>query len=65
VRNNQHSENAADEMSELQRELKDLEEALARQNPPLGQRTRQIAETKVTTLREQIKTLELRSRSSH
>jgi archaellum component FlaC len=52
-------------MSELQRELKDLEEALARQNPPLGQRTRQIAETKVTTLREQIKTLELRSRSSH
>jgi hypothetical protein len=42
----------------LRQELKDLEEALVRQNPPLAPHTRDIAKAKIAKLRRQIKELE-------
>jgi hypothetical protein len=42
----------------LRQELKDLEEALEREDPPLHPRTKDIAQAKIAKLRQQIKELE-------
>ena len=47
-----------DQIAALRQELKDLGEALARQDPPLHLRTRDIAKAKIATLQRQIKELE-------
>jgi hypothetical protein len=47
-----------DEITGLRQELKDLEEALVRRNPPLAPHTRDIAKAKIAKLLRQIKELE-------
>jgi hypothetical protein len=42
------------EIAEIRQEIKDLEKAIARQDPPLGPRTRAMAEAKIAALRGQI-----------
>lgn len=41
-------------IADMRQELKDLEEAIARQDPPLALHTRAIAEAKIATLQRQI-----------
>jgi len=48
------SRNSDQEIADMRQELKDLEEAIARQDAPLGPRTRAIAEAKIATLQGQI-----------
>jgi hypothetical protein len=45
------------EIAEMRQEVKDLEEAIEWQDPPLDPRTRGIAEAKIATLRGQIAAL--------
>jgi len=54
------SRNVDQEIADMRQELKDLEEAIARQDAPLGPRTRAIAEAKIVTLRDQIAAIEPR-----
>ena len=54
------SRNVDQEIADMLQELKDLEEAIARQDAPLGPRTRAIAEAKIVTLRDQIAAMEPR-----
>jgi hypothetical protein len=42
----------------MHQELRDLATAIMRQDPPLDQRAKAIAEAKILTLQRQIKTLE-------
>jgi hypothetical protein len=42
------------EIADVRRELMDLEEAIARQDPSLAPHTRAIAEAKIATLQRQI-----------
>ena len=51
------SRNIDQEIADMHQELKDLEGAIARQDPPLDPRTRGIAEAKIATLRDQIAAL--------
>jgi hypothetical protein len=48
------SPNIDQEIAGMRQELKDLEEALMRQDPPLAPHIRAIAETKIATLERQI-----------
>jgi hypothetical protein len=48
------SRNIDQEIANMRQELKDLEEAIARKDAPLGPRTMAIAEAKIATLRGQI-----------
>ena len=43
-----------EEIAGWRQELKDLEQAIAREDPPLDPRTRAIAEAKIATLHRQI-----------
>jgi hypothetical protein len=42
------------EIAAMREEINDLEKAIARQDPPLAQYTRAIAEAKIATLQSQI-----------
>ena len=55
------SRNIDQEIADMRQEIKDLEEAIARQDPPLGPRTRSIAEAKIATLRGQIAAIKPRN----
>jgi hypothetical protein len=44
------SRNIDEEVSDMRQELKDLEKAIAWQDPPLAPRSRAIAEAKIATL---------------
>ena len=46
--------NIDQEIADMRQELKDLEKAIARQDPPLAPRTRAVAEAKIATLEHQI-----------
>jgi hypothetical protein len=46
--------NIEQEIADWRQELRDLEDALARQDRPLAPRTEAIAEAKVVTLRRQL-----------
>ena len=48
------SRNIDQEIADMRQELKDLEEAIARKDAPLGPRTMAIAEAKIVTLQGQI-----------
>jgi hypothetical protein len=48
------SRNIDQEIADMREEIKDLEKAIARQDPPLAPNTRAIAEAKIATLRGQI-----------
>jgi len=50
--------NIEQEIAEWRQELRDLEEALARQDQPLAPGTKAIAEAKVVTLRRQLAGIE-------
>jgi rubrerythrin len=50
--------NIEQEIADWRQELRDLEEALARQDQPLAPRTKAIAEAKVVTLRGQLAGIE-------
>jgi hypothetical protein len=48
------SRNIDQEIADMRQELKDLEAAIARQDPPLAPHTRAIAEAKIAALQRQI-----------
>ena len=48
------SGNINQEIAAMREEIKDLEKAIARQDPPLAPNTRAIAEAKIATLEGQI-----------
>ena len=48
------SQNIDKEITAMREEINDLEKAIARQDPPLAQYTRSIAEAKIATLQSQI-----------
>jgi hypothetical protein len=48
------SRNIDQEIADMRQELKDLEAAIARQDPPLAPHTRSIAEAKIAALQRQI-----------
>jgi 4-diphosphocytidyl-2C-methyl-D-erythritol kinase len=48
------SQNIDKEIAAMREEINDLEKAIARQDPPLAQHTRAIAEAKIATLQSQI-----------
>jgi len=48
------SRNMDEEIAGWRQELKDLEEAVPRKDPPLAPRTRAIAEAQIATLHRQI-----------
>ena len=48
------SRNADQEIAAMRQEIKDLEKAIARQDPPLAPSTRAVAEAKIATLQSQI-----------
>jgi hypothetical protein len=48
------SRNINEEIAGWRQELKDLEEAISWEDPPLAPRTRAIAEAKIATLHRQI-----------
>ena len=50
--------NIEQEIADWRQELRDLEEALARQDQPLAPRTKAIAQAKVVTLRHQLAGIE-------
>ena len=51
------------ELDGMRRELRSLEAAIVRQDPPLDNYTKAIAEAKIRKLQRQIKTLEEKSAS--
>jgi len=48
------SQSIDQEIAALREEIKDLERAIARQDPPLAPKTRAIAEAKIATLQGQV-----------
>ena len=48
------SRNIDQEIAAMRQEIKDLEKAIARQDPPLAPSTRAVAEAKIATLQSQI-----------
>ena len=53
--------NVDNDLEGLHQELRNLATAIMRQDPPLDQRTKAIAEAKILALQRQIKTLEEKS----
>jgi hypothetical protein len=58
------SRNIDQEIADMRQELRDLEEAIARQDPPLAPHTRAIAEGKIATIRGQIAAIKPRNEAS-
>jgi hypothetical protein len=51
------SRNIEQEIADMRQEIEDLEKAIARRDPPLGPRSRAMAEAKIAKLRDQIEVI--------